>query len=1465
MVAVDRTTTRSVSLSRKSRLLCATALVGVLLPLTTAQAQNVRYAETGTYNNDIVAPYRGTATVSTAEDTVATYVGNLTFQEAASLFVGDRALDNGTIVFAPESISSPVPAPGTVITLGQLQLRAGTLRFGNAVGREFFARENTNIVISGGTLDLAGADQHIHNLVATTNQSLTNSTVDTVAVLSLTTGSIQQGLNDGAGSIRLRKTGSGTLTVDGANSFSGGTEIAYGTVRMLDARALGSGAIAFNSNGPSASGLSFLLRNEAAAVENDLIISGTAGALLDIADGRSAILSGVISGAGQLIKYGNGTLVLAGKDHHTGGTDVQFGTLVLASGEAIADDSHISVGTFGTLQVAQTEAIDRITGNGSIVIGDATLIVGGYNGDSIISGVISGDAATVQLRKEGTGTLELLRENTYSGKTHIRGGRVVAGASQAFGTGAVEFIQPSEGRNVLELTNGVNLSNVMLFGSHVILENNDFATLSGILEGNRGLAITKMGRGTISLSGHNDYIGPQAIVREGALSFDGRFNNNVEAAFGGTVTGSGYIDGHVEIADGGRLYGQYDRTLTMASLTLNENSDIEILVDEPGTQAFFEIQGDLVLDGRLAIDDDVGTAFGRGVYRLFNYGGSLTDNGLEVVGLPDDSEFDIGDIEIQTAIDKQVNIVVDGDPGPGPDPRPNTQFWDGSGTTADGVISGGYGIWRTGTTNWTRTNGEVNDSWGGRFAVFQGEPGTITVSDDDGDISITGMQFAIDGYRVEGDAITLAEQETLIRVGDGSQAGTDYTATIASELRGDGALVKDDLGTLVLTGQNSYRGDTIVRSGTLVGDTGSIRNNIANNGHVIFDQEQDAVFSGTISGRGTMGKRGEGTLILDSRSALDWAIEEGGLVSRADLLGGNLEIAEDAFMRFDQNASGIYHGMIAGSGDFQVAIGVGNRLRLTGDSSAFAGETTVTGGSLVVDGRLGGFLSMQDGTVLAGAGTVGTTYIASGATVAPGTGAGTLTVAGDFTQASGSLYEVDADADGTSDLIDVSGTATLEGGAVHVLAGTGNYAAASQYTILAADGGVFGAYTGGVTSNLAFLDPSLSYDANNVYLTMTRNEVGFVNVGNTRNQKAAGAAIESLGAGNAVHDAVLNLSGEQARDAFDRLSGEVHASVKTAMLEDSRFIRDAVMNRIRAAFGDTTLAVPPVMEFDDGSARLSAANTDTFAMWAQAFGSWGHWEGNGNAASFSRDAGGLLVGGDAYVADWRLGLVAGYSHSSFSLGERSSSGSSDNYHLGLYGGRKWGKVGFRSGVAYSWHDIDTSRSVSFPGFSEKLEGSYHAGTFQAFGEVGYRLDVAPKTVFEPFADLAHVSLKADGFTETGGGAALTGGSQTVDTTFTTLGLRASHGFAFGTIEATARGMVGWRHAFGDTVPTAAHAFVGGQGFAVAGVPIGEDIALIEAGMDFAISQSATLGFSYNGQFASDVQDQTVKANFNMRF
>lgn len=120
--------------------------------------------------------------------------------------------------------------------------------------------------------------------------------------------------------------------------------------------------------------------------------------------------------------------------------------------------------------------------------------------------------------------------------------------------------------------------------------------------------------------------------------------------------------------------------------------------------------------------------------------------------------------------------------------------------------------------------------------------------------------------------------------------------------------------------------------------------------------------------------------------------------------------------------------------------------------------------------------------------------------------------------------------------------------------------------MLAAEDGRSGEFTS-VTSNLAFLDPSIEYDANHAYL-MTRNAVTFDNVGITPNQIAAGSGTESLGMGHGVFDAVLNLSADQARDAFGRLSGEIHASARIAMLEDNRFVRNAVWDRLRGAASD---------------------------------------------------------------------------------------------------------------------------------------------------------------------------------------------------------------------------------------------------------------------------------------------------------
>ncbi len=119
---------------------------------------------------------------------------------------------------------------------------------------------------------------------------------------------------------------------------------------------------------------------------------------------------------------------------------------------------------------------------------------------------------------------------------------------------------------------------------------------------------------------------------------------------------------------------------------------------------------------------------------------------------------------------------------------------------------------------------------------------------------------------------------------------------------------------------------------------------------------------------------------------------------------------------------------------------------------------------------------------LGGNGTIFGSVVNAG-TLAPGNSIGLLTVNGNFAQVGG-VYQVEANAAGQADRINVGGSAAIAGGAtVQVLAAAGSYANSTTYTILRATGGVSGTYSG-VTSNFAFLTPSLSYDANDVFLTL---------------------------------------------------------------------------------------------------------------------------------------------------------------------------------------------------------------------------------------------------------------------------------------------------------------------------------------------------------------------------------------------
>jgi outer membrane autotransporter protein len=87
----------------------------------------------------------------------------------------------------------------------------------------------------------------------------------------------------------------------------------------------------------------------------------------------------------------------------------------------------------------------------------------------------------------------------------------------------------------------------------------------------------------------------------------------------------------------------------------------------------------------------------------------------------------------------------------------------------------------------------------------------------------------------------------------------------------------------------------------------------------------------------------------------------------------------------------------------------------------------------------------------------------------------------------------------------------------------------------------------------------------------------------------------------------------------------------------------------------------------------------------------------------------------------------------------------------------------------------------------------------------------------------------------------------------------------GGINATARGMLGWRHAFGDVTPTSNFAFDAGDAFTIAGVPIARDSAVVEAGLDLNMSANATLGLSYSGQFGDGSVDNGAKVDLAMKF
>ncbi len=381
----------------------------------------------------------------------------------------------------------------------------------------------------------------------------------------------------------------------------------------------------------------------------------------------------------------------------------------------------------------------------------------------------------------------------------------------------------------------------------------------------------------------------------------------------------------------------------------------------------------------------------------------------------------------------------------------------------------------------------------------------------------------------------------------------------------------------------------------------------------------------------------------------------------------DMDAAKGGFSAFD-----VWSNAISGSGGLTKQ-GSGT-LILAGDNT-YAGDTIVQGGTLAVTGSLAGNVAVWDHATFAGNGVVG----------------------GALDLHPGATYQVAIGPNGAN-AIYVGGTATVTGATVDLASVGLTPALNTPYTILTA-ASVTGQFDPNVSSALLFLTPSLSYsgDDEDVFLTLTRNGVAFGSVATTPNQRATADAIDAGPPDGALVGAVAGQSGAGARQAFDALSGEIHASAVSAAFDDARLPREAALDRLASLYGAPA----------DGAA------------WGQAFGAFGHIGGDGDAATLGRSVGGFILGADVgFDNRYRLGVAGGYTRSALTLDARASSGHVDSTFAGVYGGATLAALQLRGGALYAYNRYGTDRSVVFPGFAEADGAGYGGDTLQAFGEAG---------------------------------------------------------------------------------------------------------------------------------------------------
>ncbi|WP_296341163.1 autotransporter-associated beta strand repeat-containing protein [Reyranella sp.] len=1387
--------------------------------------------------------------------------GGLTKSGDGTLFLGGvNTYSGGTTVWGGVLLGTTASLQGNIVndaTVGFSQSTNGVYA-GNISG-------SGNLIITGtGTVTLTGTNTYTGGTIVSggvllgTTTSLQGNIINNATVgFAQGTDGVYAGNMSGTGG--LIKTGTGTVMLTGTNTYTGGTLVSGGTL-VGTAESL-QGDIVNN-----------------AAVGFDATSNGT--------------YAGTMSGSGALAVLGAGTLILTGNNTYTGGTTILGGS---------------------TLQLGNGGTTGMIAGNVGIESGG---VLAFNRSDNItFAGNISGDGAVAYM---GPGIVTLTGANTYTGGTAIVGGTVQAGSDSAFGeAGAMLTLA---GGTIQATASFTSTRPVTLAGGGGTFDTNSNAlTLAGVITGPGKL--TKTGAGTLILTADNTYTGGTVIsggilqlgnggttgmiagdvINNGVLAFNrsdnvtfaGDISGSGSIAYMGpgtvTLTGSSTYTGGTAISGGtvqagsDSAFGAAGTTLTLVGGTLQATASFTIarpitLTTPGGT---FDTNGNtLTLQGAISGTGGLtktgagtlvlagtnsysgGTTVTAGILQgtTSSLQGNITNNATVVFsqstgGTYAGSMSGTGGLSITGA----GNVTLTG-----------TNSYSGGTTVSGGTL--------TGTTSSLQGNILNNaavvfdQSTDGTYGGAMSGTGGLTLTGP-GNVTLTGANTYSGGTTVSGGTLTGTTTSLQGNILNNAAVvfGQSTDGTYSGAMSGTGGLTKNGAGNLTLTGANTYSGGTTVSGGVLLGTTTSLQGNIVNNAAVVFGQSTDGTYSGAMSGTGGLTKNGAGNLTLTGTNTYTGGtmVSGGTLTGTTSSLQGN--IVNNAALVFDQSTNGTYAGAITGTGSL-TKTGTG-LLSLTGNN-VVGGGTTVSAGVLAVNGSLTSNVVVGTGGMIGGSGTIIGQLTSTNGTVAPGNSIGTLNVTGNFVQ-NGGIYQVEANSGGQNDKIVATGTATLGGGAtVQVLAASGTYQRNTTYTIVTATGGLTGTYSG-VTSNLAFLTPSLSYDANNVYLLLAQTANAFAAGAQTLNQFAVGTALDiasptATGDFNTVLNALAGLNTQQGPAALDAISGQPYTGFGTVNVGASLVFMNALGQQVAQARNG-----------GPGTTRVALAEACVVACDSQGLPKWGAWisglggfgsvGGNTNAGTLTYNLGGGAVGVD-YRLDPRflVGLAVGYSSGRQWVNGFMGNGNADNYSAALYASFNQGGLYVDALAGYAYSDNRLQRVMAIPGLATRIaSGQTGANQFLGQIEAGYRIGLleAAQATITPFARFQTVAVSQNAFNESGAQSLnLSVTQQNTTSVRTIIGADLGANIPVGMerpLGVTIR--LGWAHEYADTARPMTAAFAGAPAvpFTVYGAQPLRDAAVVGLGLNAQIGASTSIYARYDGEITGRDDTHSLSAGFRM--